>query len=50
MLSTKLVLTLEVVKELTTTKEAVQKAKEQAIITRKQLKKDYQAVVELTKE
>ena len=50
MLSTKLILTLEAVKELTTTKEATQKAKEQAIIIKKQFKKDCQAVVELTKE
>ena len=49
-LSTKLVLTLEAIKELTTTREAAQKTKEQAKLTRKRLKKDYQIVVELTKE
>ena len=50
MLSTKSVLTLEAVRELAATKEAAQKAKEQATLTRKQLKKDYQVVVELAKE
>ena len=50
MLSTKSVLTLEVIKELATTKEAAQKAKEQGQLTRKQLRKDYQVVVELAKE
>ena len=50
MLSTKLVLTLEVIKELTTTREATQKAKEQAKLARKQLRNNYQIVVELAKE
>jgi DDE superfamily endonuclease len=39
-LSTESVLTLEAMRELATTKEATQKAKEQATLTRKQLKKD----------
>src|SRR6266567_3855107 len=50
MLSTKSVLTLEAIKELTATKEAAQKAKEQAKLTKNQLKKDRQVAVELTKE
>ena len=49
-LSTELVLTLKAIKELTAAREAAQKAKEQAKLTRKRLKKDYQVVVELAKE
>ena len=37
-------------RELAATKEATQKAKEQATLTRKQLKKDRQVAVELAKE
>ena len=49
-LFTESVLTLEVIKELTAAREAAQKAKEQAKLTRKRLKKDCQVVVELAKE
>ena len=41
MLFTKSDLTLEAVKELITAKEAIWKAKKQAKITKKELKKDY---------
>ena len=49
-LSTKLALILEAIKELATTKEATHKAKEQAKLTRKRLGRDRWVAVELTKE